>query len=218
MPVLSEEAFLFLHDWVCNSEQHHPAKGEGLKFSIAFLLQAWAPGTLSLHPAGACLNLRALPFCLDRHGTWEAPAERKLSCCWQLKLGAQLSLQSCPWLRKGSWSHICCCWPTIPPPCMVSTSLGPPVPIHPAKCQTWPLLLLRVHAIPGRGAGGSFGQGLGWEPPPSGSRELFCWLTPSQETLPQDSCKRRKSTNSNLERSKSSFFHLRKAWLFFCGT
>lgn len=125
MPVLSEEAFLFLHDWVCNSKQHHPAKGEGLKFSVAFLLRARAPGTLSQHPAGACLNLRALPFCLDRHGTWEAPAERKLSCCWQLKLGAQLSLQSCPWLRKGSWSHICCCWPTIPPPCMVSTSLGP---------------------------------------------------------------------------------------------
>lgn len=73
---------------------------------------SWAPGTLTQHTACVCLNPRALPFCLERAGTWEALAERKLSCCLQLKLDAQLSRQSCPRLRKGSRSHFC--WPHYP--------------------------------------------------------------------------------------------------------
>ena len=42
----------------------------------------------------------------------------------RLKLYAQPNQQRCPWLRKGSWSHFCCCW-LDHLPCTTSTSSDP---------------------------------------------------------------------------------------------
>lgn len=209
MSFLFREELFFLRDWVRNNKYHPLAEREGSKFPLNFSCEHE-----HLAPPRSTQRVEASAIPSAWGDAAPRSARRKLSRRLRpkLKFYAGLSRRSGPWLRKGSWSHFSCCWPRHP-----TASLAWLAPFRTLSCAHLPTEMAQParcccserSPVRGRGGGRTFGQGSGWEPSPFGSGEPLRWLTPSYETLPQDSCKRRNSTNGNPERRRqSSFFHL----------